>query len=153
MLDSGKSVPPLQLVLKLQTGIYSILKTSRSGLHTPSAHHASETRQFLHLRWCFTWAGRGRGFAAPGRSWALGGAPAGWGSYFGVRSGLHHSTFWGKEQQHVIVGPRHKPFKMHSRTGDSHVWPPSVISTSRQPSVYLEQKNQENNEKRAQWAS
>lgn len=57
----------------------------------------------LRLLCCFTWAGGCRGFAAPGRSWALGGAPAGGGSYFGVGSRFHHSTFWGKKKGHTLL--------------------------------------------------
>lgn len=47
----------------------------------------------------FTWAGGGWGLASPGRSWALGCASAGRWCYFGVRSGFHHATFWGKNEK------------------------------------------------------
>ena len=63
-------------------------------------HKQSSRSGLLHG---LTWAGGCRGFAAPGRPWALGGAPAGRRSYFGVGSGLHHSTFWGKKKGHASV--------------------------------------------------
>lgn len=127
------------------------MKTSRCGLHTPSVHHASETTVsssplVLYLSWlmqgiCCAWKVLGSWWCSCGMM-----------KLFWCRKWTSPLDILGKEQQpHIIIGSWHKPFKMHSKPEDRrNIWPSSVMPTSCQPGAYLKQKNQENNEKRAQ---